>query len=277
VATFDFHRVKAGVNSDSALKMVTNYSAIKQLPISGASDTDFILSAANSTKWKFHGEDFDYNSKGDPTKGVIHSINVTAPAGHPELTFEITDVSIDIAALKAAFTTSSPLDDLALVAGIFDGNDTFVGSRGKDKFYGLKGKDTMTGSDGKDSLDGGAGGDLLDGGRHADRLTGGGGKDKFTFSNAISAGDNVDVITDFNPTDDTIRLDAGIFTNLGAAGTTLDAARLVFGPSTTDAPGTNIVYDTTTGDLFFEKGHTAYKFAHLDGAPTLTNADFVIV
>jgi Ca2+-binding RTX toxin-like protein len=267
MAIFDFNRLAYGVNEDDIVARVLTYGPIKQFNTSGGTSTSFKMDPPGRIAVKYEGEGFKYNAKGDPKQGTIESIQVTSK-GHPEETFKITELKVDIAALKAS-------GGLTLLS-IFDGKDTFIGSRKDDKLSGFKGKDTMNGSDGHDSLDGGAGNDVLNGGRHSDTLTGGVGKDTFIFDTAIKAGDNVDVITDFVAADDTIKLDAGIFTNLGPAGV-LDASHLVFGPSTTSTPGNNIIYDQTTGDLYFDKGNKAILFAHLDGMPTITHEDFVIV
>ncbi len=67
---------------------------------------------------------------------------------------------------------------------------------------GEAGNDTLWGSNGDDVINGDAGNDSLFGGSGSDTLTGGTGSDTFQFT-ATSASD---VITDFNVTDDTIKL-----------------------------------------------------------------------
>ena len=109
-------------------------------------------------------------------------------------------------------------------------NDTFDGGAGDDVIRGQMGHDYLKGGEGddqlfgmrnNDTLEGGAGDDLLDGGRHNDRLdggtgddtliggadndflTGGEGSDTFVQNFAVSGND---IITDFNPAEDTIEL-----------------------------------------------------------------------
>ena len=67
---------------------------------------------------------------------------------------------------------------------------------------GEAGNDTLWGSNGNDIINGGAGNDTIFGGAGNDTLTGGAGDDIFQFT--ATAGS--DVITDFNVTDDTIKL-----------------------------------------------------------------------
>ena len=107
------------------------------------------------------------------------------------------------------------------------GDDTLIGKMGHDYLKGGDGDDQLFGGRNKDTLEGGAGDDLLDGGRGIDRLdggtgddtligggandflTGGEGSDTFVQNFAVSGND---IITDFNPSEDTIELQG--FTNI---------------------------------------------------------------
>ncbi|MEO7224038.1 MAG: calcium-binding protein [Devosia sp.] len=274
MAIFDFSRTTVGINVDSLKNNVFSYNSLKNLTVTNDTTTTFNLDPAGPAVWKYVGTGFTYKN-GNPTKGVIESIQAVAP-GIPEITFKITGISLDIAALKSALKTDTKVDDVLLIASVFAGDDTFKGGRGNDKFFGLDGNDSILGSSGKDTLNGGAGNDTLAGGQHVDKLTGGLGLDSFTFSTAIGSNVNIDVITDFNPTDDTIQLDdATIFKDLGPAGT-LDASLFHVG-NVADYANGGIIYDAN-GDLWYDvAGRQAYKFAHLNNVPTLTNEDFVIV
>jgi len=81
-------------------------------------------------------------------------------------------------------------------------NDRLVGEQGNDRLfgddvlYGQAGNDELKGFRGDDRLIGGPGDDILDGGEQADILTVNSGRDEFITDNPL------DVITDFNPTDD---------------------------------------------------------------------------
>jgi len=132
---------------------------------------------------------------------------------------------------------------------------------------------TLTGNSGSNQLNGGAG---------ADTMTGGGGADYFLFGSALGGG-NIDQITDFSHADDTVRLDASVFTGLSvgalAAGAFYKAAGAVAAHSASD----RIIYNTTTGALFFDRDGTggtyaAVQFATLTTHPAnVDNTDFVIV
>jgi Ca2+-binding RTX toxin-like protein len=96
------------------------------------------------------------------------------------------------------------------------GNDTITGGRARDVLNGGSENDVLLGQDGNDTLDGGIGNDRLDGGNGddavigrvgADTLTDGPGNDTFVYAGmGESVQDNPDIITDFNPKEDTIDL-----------------------------------------------------------------------
>jgi Ca2+-binding RTX toxin-like protein len=145
-----------------------------------------------------------------------------------------------------------------------------------EKFYGLGGDDILVS---------GAGNDVLDGGLGNDTLTGGNGTDYFDFTTALSASSNVDTITDFNRSDDFIRLDNAVMAGLGATTGALSEAAFVSGEGRTTSADTldRIIYDTTTGDLYYDADGTgstsAIKIA-LIGTSTQTaldHTDFLVI
>ncbi|BCH32022.1 hypothetical protein MesoLjLc_39520 [Mesorhizobium sp. L-8-10] len=146
------------------------------------------------------------------------------------------------------------------------------GNNGNNGLNGLAGNDVLAGYGGHDWLKGGAGNDTL---------AGGAGFDNFVFDTALNAATNVDRITDFNVTADTIRLDNAVMPGLGATLGTLAAAK--FWKSTTglahDADD-RIIYETDTGKLFYDANGNgsggAVHFATLAPNLALTNADFVV-
>lgn len=158
------------------------------------------------------------------------------------------------------------------------GNDTLNAGDGNDLLNGDTGNDKLVGGTGDDLLNGGAGNDSLDGGTGTDTLRGGTGKDNFLFNSALDG--KIDTILDFNPTDDTIKLENKYFTSLTTTGT-LDAGSLVLGTTASDN-NDFILYNSKTGALYYDADGSgsgvAVQIALLGTAahPTLTNADFVV-
>ena len=90
--------------------------------------------------------------------------------------------------------------------GTGGGDDDVSAGRGRDTVTGGTGNDTLRGGADEDVLRGGKADDRLFGGRGTDTLTGGAGADVFVFASAQGAGHGGDVITDFTPGKDLIRL-----------------------------------------------------------------------
>ncbi|HEV8680650.1 MAG TPA: calcium-binding protein [Stellaceae bacterium] len=155
----------------------------------------------------------------------------------------------------------------------------FTGGVGADVATGGAGNDTLDGGNGTDTLDGGGGADTLDGGNGNDSLTGGTGNDSFLFDTALGAG-NVDTVFNFSSVDDTFLLSHSIFTNTGAAGTTLAAGAFFVGSAAADADD-RIVYNDGTGALIYDSNGNgvggATQFATLSTGLALTASDFKIV
>ena len=155
------------------------------------------------------------------------------------------------------------------------GNDlvqSIFGNDDANKLVGLGGNDELKGSDGNDRLYGGLGNDTL---------VGGAGKDQFFFDTKPNASTNHDVIADFknlSENNDTIYLDDAIFTTL--VNRELGGA---FQQNTTGLAtqaDDRIIYETDTGNLFYDSNGTAaggsVLFATLTGHPTITVSDFIV-
>ncbi|MFT3688918.1 calcium-binding protein [Paenirhodobacter sp.] len=85
------------------------------------------------------------------------------------------------------------------------GHDRMSGGTGNDTLRGGTGNDTQYGGTGDDRLYGDAGQDTLYGGTGNDILTGGAGADVFVFATGTGA----DVVTDFAPAEDVLRMQIG--------------------------------------------------------------------
>jgi len=165
------------------------------------------------------------------------------------------------------------------------GNDTVLGGSGSDTVFGNQGNDVVSGGDGNDSLfggkdndsvNGGSGNDFISGDRGSDVLTGGAGSDTFYFFS--SGGEyGVDTITDFTPGEDKIRLkQGGVFAGLGS---TFEASEfVVVSGFNTASPGSatsnKLVYDPTTGALYFNGSNGVLTVAQLQPNLTITSNSF---
>jgi Ca2+-binding RTX toxin-like protein len=141
---------------------------------------------------------------------------------------------------------------------------------------------TLTGSDNIDgtgnALDntivGNSGDNMINGGLGSDILTGNGGSDAFVFT---SPNDGVDEITDFTVGEDMCWLDQSNFAGLSLG--LLSADALVIGTDASDSDD-RVVYDDTTGDLFFDTdgvgGSDQLLFASLASGLSLSNTDFFV-
>jgi Ca2+-binding RTX toxin-like protein len=124
---------------------------------------------------------------------------------------------------------------------------------------------------------GNAGSNILDGGLGADYLQGLGGNDVFAFTTGLGGG-NVDNILDFSA-GDRIGLDDGLFVGIGGPGA-MNANAFFAGTSAHDADD-RIIYDATTGNLYFDAdGNGAgaqVLFATLSNHAALNPSDFVVI
>ena len=143
--------------------------------------------------------------------------------------------------------------------------------------------DRLSGSAAAESLNGGGGNDTLDGRGGNDTLTGGLGADAFVFDTAPGAG-NVDLVTDFVSATDKFSLENGVFTALGAAGNfAAGDARFAAGAGFTSGRDASdrIVYDTTTGNLYYDAdgngAGAAQLFATIQGHPAVAATDITVI
>ena len=142
-------------------------------------------------------------------------------------------------------------------------------------------KPPVKGSSGKDVLIGRNGHDTINGGLGNDTLTGGGGEDAFQFTSKLGK-KNIDHVTDFTSSADTIELGHLIFKKLAHAGlpTELSASEFRVGAHPKDVDD-HLIYNSKHGRLYYDHdgkgGDVKVLFALLDSHPNLTEADFLIV
>ncbi|GAB4226900.1 MAG: hypothetical protein Kow0049_06490 [Stanieria sp.] len=119
------------------------------------------------------------------------------------------------------------------------GNDLLTGGQGNDSLRGGKGQDTLSGNKGDDFLVGGAGNDLL---------TGGQGKDSFYFDHPNQG---IDTITDFDVSQDLIKVSGNNFGSGLVAGDTIDSSQFRIGSAATDTSD-RFIYNSSNGALWFD-------------------------
>jgi serralysin len=153
------------------------------------------------------------------------------------------------------------------------GHDTIIGNSVGNALYGMGGNDTISG---------GAGNDVLLGGDGLDRLTGGAGADTFYFHTRPNAATNRDTIVDFNPAEDTIKLENSVMTALGSATGWLTPNKF-WANSTGLAHDADdrIIYNKVTGALYYDsngnKAGGSVQIATIANKAALTHLDFYIV
>jgi Ca2+-binding RTX toxin-like protein len=246
------------------------------------STTAFTANYGYSLVFEAKGTGLKYNSDAHHTlkSGTITNFNVLS-GGDPVI--KLSGLSATVADLKAAFGPGTDYSDArAFFKTMLGSHDTIKGSQANDYLEGFTGHDKMYGKNGDDHLLGGKGNDMLIGGKGMDTLDGGAGADQFRFDTALGSG-NKDYIIGFSSADDTIALSNSIFTGIGSDGNSLAASRFkVIGVGDEIDSNDRILYVQSSGDLYFDADgsggvHGAVKFAHLESAPTLTAADFLIV
>jgi serralysin len=136
----------------------------------------------------------------------------------------------------------------------------------------------LTGNASGNIVRGNSGANFLNGGDGNDELTGLGGNDVFVFNTALNAATNVDVITDFDPSDEYIYIDNAIFSNLGAEPDHfILSTEFQVGAAAGDSDD-HIIYDDTTGAIFYDSDGTGaaaqVQFAWVDPGLSLAHDNF---
>jgi Ca2+-binding RTX toxin-like protein len=140
----------------------------------------------------------------------------------------------EVRSSATSFTLPDWLNNLTLLTGAADG----VGNALENILIGNGSANRLSGGDGSDTLNGGGGGDAL---------TGGAGADAFVFDILQGGGPSIE---DFASGVDKIRLDASVFTALGASGNfAAGDARFWAGSAAHDADD-RVIYDS--GRLLYD-------------------------
>jgi Ca2+-binding RTX toxin-like protein len=139
------------------------------------------------------------------------------------------------------------------------GNDTVNGNRGNDTIYGGDGDDSLRGGQGVDAIWGDNGNDTIIGDKGEDQLTGGNGADTFVLSgNNSNFVDGVDTITDFDTTQDHLKIGFIPTSFINAGNATFETALATAQHAMDQASGNGHVIEV-------ESGFYGYLFWAADG------------
>ena len=157
------------------------------------------------------------------------------------------------------------------------GDNLLNGNASADTLIGNRGDDFLIGAQGVDVLLGGFGNDTLVGGDNVDTLSGGRDEDSFLFNNINDRG--VDLITDFNPSQDSILIRRAGFGGQLPLGV-LTPNQFVQGTSAQDQDD-RFIYNQNNGGLFFDLdgvgGASQTRLATIGNQTSLTNLDILII
>jgi Ca2+-binding RTX toxin-like protein len=178
-----------------------------------------------------------------------------------------------VTAVNYTLSSAGEVEDLTAVAG--KTNLSLTGN---------KLANVITGNSGRNTVDGGSGNDKLYGGLGNDRLKGGSGKDAFVFDTKPNKTSNLDKITDFKVSDDSIWLDNKVFSKLGSGSPTkpkkLGIDMFVKGSQAQDAED-RVIYDAKSGALYYDADGTGkaaqVKIATLSKNLKLAHDDFFVI
>lgn len=238
--------------------LIDDYHMASAFYVGGSGDDTYILSSVVTNVVEAVGEGTDTVKIADANPGRKY----VAPANVEAVWL--------INAVDTAITGNALANDLR-------------GNAAANVLMGAGGADVLRGLAGADVLNGGAGADQIFGGAGLDRLTGGSGADTFVFDTAPGA-TNRDTVTDFVHGTDKLAFSARAFAGIGPAGA-LAAGAFWSGAGVTAAHDASdrLIYDTTSGKLFYDADGTGATAARLVATlgvnthPDLTAADLLIV
>ncbi|MEH2422438.1 MAG: calcium-binding protein [Nostoc sp.] len=258
------YNATTNIGSITAGTSVVSYKNIEQLEITGTEYDDYILgSNGNDT--------IDGGDGGNDT--------IDGGAGNDLLSYDFDYYLSE--GITSTFNAITNIGSIRIGTNVVSYKNIerlkITGTEYNDKIVGSNGNDTLNGGNaGNDTILGGAGNDILTGGNGNDILYGNGGTDTFAFNNY---NEGVDIIYDFNATNELIQVSANDFGG-GLSPGSLSANQFTIGASATTS-NQRFIYDSTTGALFFDQdgsasGFTQVKFAQLSTGLSLTKNNFVV-
>ena len=228
VTVTDQNDVAATITSGAVAGLAENTAAATVIYDADATDPDTV----GTLTWALSGDDAalftidadsgevrflaspDYDAPLDLDGNNVYDIVVHANAGVHDTTqavaVSVTNVGgVTISGGNGGSFLVGTIEEDLLIGG--NGKDVLAGNGGNDTLFGNNGNDALRGGAGNDILDGGNGNDVLAGEQGNDILTGGNGADTFYF---FGSSIGYDVVTDFKPKTDQIRIDDVLFANV---------------------------------------------------------------
>lgn len=263
------------INENGAAVATIHADDVDSTPSYAVSGTDAALFNINTTTGVLSFKAApDYETPKDAGGDNAYNITVLATDGSLTDTQTLTMVVHNLAgntivgnSRNNTVDASHAINSLAATGE----EDSIDGRKGNDKLNGLGGNDTLIGGYGKDTLTGAAGYDRLDGGRDADQ---------FVFATKLSSA-RVDTIVAFQHDADKLVLENNVFKAIGSS-LSSDEFYAKAGATHAHDKSDHLVYNKTTGDLYYDKdgkgGAAAVLFVTIANHPgSLDHGDFLIV
>ncbi len=216
------------------------------------------------------------SASNDIIRGGGANDTLDGAGGNDLIDFSDATAGITFTLLQSASNTS--------FAAAGRGADTYknfegvIGTAFVDTLTGSASTDQLRGGGGNDVISGLAGDDRIVGGLGADTMTGGADNDTFVFDSAPNA---VDSVTDFNASGsvesgDLIEMSLATFTALTtASGSTLASTEFALsnggGAGDTFGAGVHVIYDSATGNLYYDSDGLGTANRTLMATLTLSN------
>ena len=266
------------VSYASAISGVTVDLSLTTAQATGGSGTDTLLNIEN-----LYGSNYNdvitSSSVSNKIYGLGGNDSIAVAAGNSA---DYLDGGVGIDTISYSRATAGVSIYLSLTGAqntIGSGTDTILNF---ENAFGSGYNDVLSGNSLSNVLNGLNGNDVINGGLGNDTLTGGAGYDTFVFNTTLSAMANRDLITDFSPVYDTIKLENGIFTKLTAVGA-LAAGNFCANTSGMAVDSNDFVcYNTTTPQISYDAdgngagASVAFAVLGTSAHPVLTVADFVV-
>lgn len=184
----------------------------------------------------------------------------------------------DVLTLTGSVAASVTLVAGDLAAAAATGALTVTATTGSNVIATGTGADAINAGTGDDTIDAGGGNDTVTGGAGSDSITLGAGSDFLVLNSLVGA----DTVADFAASADKIQLSKAVYTGLGSTGALAASAfESNAGLTAAATAAGRVIYDSTTGDLYYDAdgsgGTAAVLVATLTGAPSISATNFLVI